>query len=109
MIPHSENDRTVFEVNVLIVHFTSHSSTSGTLHQRRHACSAVFEQLEKKEALWRVTLRNPVLEVVVIFKFNWGCARIKVRELSFGVTREQKNVTAVSNSILNFSMRLTCY
>lgn len=45
MIPHSENDSTVFEANVLIVHFTLWSSMSGTLHQRRHACSAVFAQM----------------------------------------------------------------
>lgn len=50
MIPHSENDSTVFEANVLIVHFTLWSSMSGTLHQRRHACSAVFAQtLVEKE------------------------------------------------------------
>lgn len=45
MIPHSENDSSVFEANVLIVHFTLRSSMSGTLHQRRHACSAVFAQV----------------------------------------------------------------
>ena len=44
MIPHSENDSSVFEANVLIVHFTLRSSVSGTLYQRRHACSAVFAQ-----------------------------------------------------------------
>lgn len=49
MIPHSENDSAVFEANVLIVHFTLRSSMSGTLHQRRHACSAVFAQLVVKK------------------------------------------------------------
>lgn len=48
MIPHSENDSTVFEANVLIVHFTLWSSMSGRLHQGRHACSAVFAQLVVK-------------------------------------------------------------
>lgn len=39
--PHPENDSRAFEANVLIVHFPSRSSMSATLHQRRHAHSAV--------------------------------------------------------------------
>ena len=70
MIPHSENDSAVFEANVLIVHFTLRSSMSGTLHQRRHACGAVFAQLvvKKKKALRRMTdLRNPLLEELLSY------------------------------------------
>lgn len=76
MIPHSENDSSVFEANVLIVHFTSRSSMSGTLHQRRHACSAVFAQMiVKKKALWRVSdLRNPVLEELLLYFSLIGAA-----------------------------------
>lgn len=48
MIPLSENDSTVFEVNVLIVHFSFWCRTSGTLHQRWHAYSTVFAQLPLK-------------------------------------------------------------
>lgn len=69
MIPHSENDSTVFEANVLIVHFTLWNSMSGRLHQGRHACSAVFAHLVvKKKALWRMTdLRNPLLEELLLY------------------------------------------
>lgn len=68
MIPHSENDSTVFEANVLIVHFTLRSSMSATLHQRRHAYSAVFAQVVEKKALWRMTdLKNPLLEELLLY------------------------------------------
>lgn len=68
MIPHSENDSTVFEANVLIVHFTLWNSGSGTLHQRRHACSAVFAQLLVKKTIMKNDLlkKSTVSGIVVI-------------------------------------------
>lgn len=74
MIPHSENDSTVFEANVLIVHFTLRSSMSATLHQRRHAYSSVFAQMVAKKTFFKddwhykfIVRRN-----IVIPKFDWG-------------------------------------
>lgn len=47
MIPHSENDSSVFEANVLTVHFTLWSSMRGILYQIRCPDCAIFANENK--------------------------------------------------------------
>lgn len=42
MIPHSENDSSVFEANVLIVHFSWWSSVSRTLRRKENMLAVLF-------------------------------------------------------------------
>lgn len=73
MIPHSENDSSVFEANVLIVHFTLWSTMSGTLPLKETCLQCCFctshdlkkRKKKKKNEEW-LMWRNPLLEELLL-------------------------------------------
>lgn len=78
MIPHSENDSSVFEANVLIVHFSWWSSVSSTLRRKENMLAVLFfnAQAAIREKGKKASLRMTDLEEPTVQEKGKSCCRI---------------------------------